>query len=154
MKKFTLLAALVIAAFSVQAQDAVATAAPAQKNIKEYLSFSEVVHDFGKTPYGKAVEFDITIKNISKDSVKIDNVKVGCGCTSPKWQPGPYAPGETFKITLGFNGSADGPFEKYVDLYFSGDLHQQIKFHGTGYKVPENPAPAGANQKMKPAGSN
>jgi len=149
MKKITLLALFAVAAIFSQAQDAVANTAPQQKNIKDYLTFSEVVHDFGKTPYGKAVEFDIVIKNVSKDTIKVENVKVGCGCTSPKWQPGPYAPGETFKITLGFNGSADGPFEKYVDLYFSGDLHQQIKFHGTGYKVPENAAPAGTNQKMK-----
>jgi hypothetical protein len=154
MKKFTLLASFVLAVMFGQAQDVAVPAAQQQKNIKEFLSFSEVVHDFGKTPYGKSVEFDIVIKNISKDSIKVDNVKVGCGCTSPKWQPGPYAPGESFKITLGFNGSADGPFEKYVDLYFSGDLHQQIKFQGTGYKVPENAAPAGANQKMKPTGSN
>lgn len=121
-----------------------------EKNINEYLKFSETVHDFGKTPYGKAVEFDIVLTNLSKDSIKIENVKVGCGCTTPKWSAGPYAAGETFKITLGFNGYSEGHFEKYVDVYFSGGLHQQIKFTGEGYKVPENPAPQNAaTQKMK-----
>lgn len=121
-----------------------------EKNINEYLKFSETVHDFGKTPYGKAVEFDIVLTNISKDSIKIENVKVGCGCTTPKWSAGPYAAGQTFKITLGFNGYSEGHFEKYVDVYFSEGLHQQIKFIGEGYKVPENPAPQNAaTQKMK-----
>lgn len=121
-----------------------------EKNINEYLKFSETVHDFGKTPYGKAVEFDIVLTNLSKDSIKIENVKVGCGCTTPKWSSGPYAAGQTFKITLGFNGYSEGHFEKYVDVYFSEGLHQQIKFIGEGYKVPENPAPQNAaTQKMK-----
>lgn len=121
-----------------------------EKNIADYLKISETVHDFGKTPYGKAVEFDIVLTNVSKDSIKIENVKVGCGCTTPKWSAGPYAAGETFKITLGFNGYSEGHFEKYVDVYFSGGLHQQIKFTGEGYKVPENPAPQNAaTQKMK-----
>lgn len=121
-----------------------------EKNINEFLKFSEIIHDFGKTAYGKAVEFDIVLNNLSKDSIKIENVKVGCGCTTPKWSAGPYAAGETFKITLGFNGYSEGHFEKYVDVYFSGGLHQQIKFIGEGYKVPENPAPQNAStQKMK-----
>ncbi len=121
-----------------------------EKNINDYLKISEIVHDFGKTPYGKAVEFDINFTNLSKDSVKIENVKVGCGCTTPKWSAGPYAAGSTFKITLGFNGYSEGHIEKYVDIYFSEGLHQQIKFIGEGYKVPENPAPQNASaQKMK-----
>jgi hypothetical protein len=91
------------------------------------------------------------MKNISKDSVKIENVQVGCGCTTPKWTPGPYAPGEAFKVGIGFNGATDGEFHKVVTLFFNGGLSQVIKFHGQTYKTPDNAAPGNATiEKMKP----
>lgn len=123
-------------------------------DISKVLEFKEENHDFGKIPYGKPVEFDVMIKNISQEPVKIENVKVACGCTTPKYEQGKsYAPGENFKVTLGFTGYADGPFEKSVDILFNNGLTKQIKFHGTGYKVPETPAPSnGAIQKLKNSG--
>ncbi len=170
MKKFTLIASSLFLAGIVSAQTTTTTttttntekvaatakvevAAPAI-DITKVLDIKEAVHDFGKIPYGKPAEFDVVIKNISKDSVKIENVKAGCGCTTPKWQAGPYAPGETFKVTMGFNGFTEGYFEKYVDIVFSNGTNKQVKFFGTGYKVAETPAPAnGAVQKMKSGGS-
>jgi archaellum component FlaG (FlaF/FlaG flagellin family) len=161
MKKITaFLTCLFFAAF-VNAQTAATASSAATANISapkadisKVLEFKEENHDFGKIPYGKPVEFDVMIKNIGQDSVKIDNVKVGCGCTTPKYEQGKvYAPGENFKVTLGFTGYADGPFEKYVDIFFNNGLSKQIKFHGTGYKVAETPAPAnGALQKLKNSG--
>ena len=160
MKKITLFLTTLFVAALVQAQtpDAKTTplteqAAP-KADIATVLQFKEENHDFGQIAYGKPVEFDVVIKNISNDSVKVDNVKVGCGCTTPKYETGKsYAPGETFKVSLGYNGYADGPFEKYADIFFSNGTSKQIKFHGTGYKVPETPAPAnGAVQKLKGAG--
>lgn len=161
MKKITGFLTCVMLATFVNAQTTASTnvnntntAAAPKADIAKVLEFKEENHDFGKIPYGKPVEFDVMIKNISPDSVKIDNVKVGCGCTTPKYEQGKtYAPGENFKVTLGFTGYADGPFEKYVDIFFNNGLSKQIKFHGTGYKVPETPAPAnGAVQKLKNAG--
>lgn len=164
MKKITGFLMCIFAATFVNAQTAATTAtaaaastanAPAAKaDISKVLEFKEENHDFGKIPYGKPVEFDVMIKNISQDSVKIENVKVGCGCTTPKYEQGKsYAPGENFKVTLGFTGYADGPFEKYVDIFFNNGLSKQIKFHGVGYKVAETPAPSNsAVQKLKSAG--
>src|SRR5215210_3182822 len=153
MKKFTLFLCSVLFVAAIQAQTP-ATTTPAQTDITKVLEFKDADHEFGKIAYGKPVEFDVVVKNISKDSVKIDNVKVGCGCTTPKYEQGrTYAPGETFKVTLGFSGYAEGPFEKYVDIFFNNGLTKQIKFHGTGFKVAETPAPSnGAIQKLKNSG--
>ena len=125
-------------------------------DITKVLEFTESNHNFGKIAAGKPVEFDVTIKNIGTEAVKIENVKVGCGCTTPKYDATKmYAPGETFKITLGFSNANEGPFEKYADIFFSNGTSKQIKFHGEGFKVAETPAPAnGAVQKMKTGGSN
>lgn len=130
------------------------TALTPKSDIAKVLEFKEENHDFGKIPYGKPAEFDVMIKNVGPDSVKIENVKVGCGCTTPKYEQGKaYAPGENFKVTLGFSGYTEGSFEKYVDIFFSNGLSKQIKFHGTGYKVADAPAPANsAVQKLKDAG--
>src|SRR3954464_10896436 len=159
MKRITIfLSSLMIVAFAHAQTPATTTTAVTQatpkNDISKVLEFKEENHDFGKIPYGKPVEFDVMIKNISADSVKIENVKVGCGCTTPKFEQGKsYAPGQDFKVTLGFTGYADGPFEKYVDIFFNNGLTKQIKFHGTGYKVAETPAPANsAVQKLKNSG--
>jgi hypothetical protein len=160
MKKITLfltslfVAALVNAQTPAVASSATGTQTTAKADISKVLEFKEENHDFGKIPYGKPVEFEVPIKNISTDSVKIENIKVGCGCTTPKYEQGKsYAPGETFKVTLGFSGYAEGPFEKYVDIFFNDGLTKQIKFHGVGYKVAETPAPAnGGVQKLKNSG--
>ena len=157
MKKITLLLAGFIIAGMVNAQTpavAPGTQITSKADISKVLEFKEENHDFGKIPYGKPVEFDVEIKNIGNDSIRIENVKVACGCTTPKYEQGKtYAPGETFKVTLGFSGYADGPFEKPVDIFFNNGMSKQIKFHGTGYKVAETPAPAnGAIQKMKSSG--
>lgn len=154
MKKFTLVISSLLFAVLLNAQGATAqtspvTASPAM-DITKILDIQEANHDFGKIPWGKPAEFDVVIKNISKDSVRIETVKAGCGCTTPKWQPGPYAPGETFKVTMGFNGYTEGHFEKFVDITFTNGLSKQVKFSGEGYKVAENAAPAnGVIQKMK-----
>ncbi len=156
MKKisFLLCSLLIGGMLHAQTTATVAPQAPAG-DITKVLEIKETTHDFGKIPYGKPAEYDVSIKNISSDSIKIENVKVGCGCTTPKYQQGQaYAPGETFKVTLGFNGYTEGPFTKYADIFFSNGMSKQVIFTGTGYKVPDQAAPANAGvQKMKTSGN-
>jgi hypothetical protein len=150
MKKLLALMVSVIAAVTLHAQ---APQTATDGDITKVVQFKEVDHDFGKIPYGKPAEFTLDMKNISKDSVTIEDVKVGCGCTTPKWQPGPYAAGQDFNITIGFNGYTDGQFNKVVTVYFKGGLSQLIKFHGETYKAPDNPAPNnGGVQQLKSGG--
>ena len=156
MKKISLFVCSLLVAATMNAQTATSTASsPAQTpDITKVLDIKEANHDFGKIPYGKAAEYDVVIKNISNDSIKIENVKVGCGCTTPKYEQGKaYGPGETFKVTLGFNGYTEGNFTKYADIYFSNGMSKQVVFTGNGYKVPDQAAPANAGvQKMKTSG--
>src|ERR671939_246698 len=109
MKKLLLLVPALFTVALLRAQTP-ATQQQQQNDITKVVEFKELDHDFGKIPYGKPAEFELEMKNISSDSLKIENVQVGCGCTTPKWSAGPYAPGETFKVGIGFNGATDGEF--------------------------------------------
>lgn len=147
MKQFTLLAVSLLFFAAVHAQ------APAQteaKDITKVLSFKNDNYDFGKIPQGKPVEFDLEVKNISTDSVKVENVQVSCGCTTPKWQPGPYAAGSTFKIGLGFNAAALGQFVKTVTVYFNNGMTKVVTFKGETFAAPDNSAPKNEAGKIKP----
>jgi hypothetical protein len=158
MKKFTFLAFSLFLVAAVSAQTVSPTTEPNKvdvKDITKILTFKNDTYSFGKIPQGKPVEFNLEIKNISSDSVKIENVQVQCGCTTPKWQAGPYAPGENFKVILGFNAAASGSFRKSVTVYFAGGLSKVVTFEGETYAAPENAAPTNAGVgKLKEPGKN
>lgn len=124
-----------------------------QADVEKFVEFKELDHDFGKIPQGKPAEFDLLMKNISSDSLKIDNVQVGCGCTTPKYEQGHmYAPGETFKVTVGFNAAALGSFNKMITIFFNnGAMQKVIRFHGETFTAPAAVAPAATVQQLKPA---
>ncbi len=156
MKKFTFLAAsLFFFGVALNAQTVTPTTNPnqvEQKDIKSYVAFSTTTYSFGKIPQGKPVEFEVEIKNISKDSLKIENIQVACGCTTPKYQQNvSFGPGQSTKVTLGFNAAAMGPFTKTATIYLTGGLTQVITFNGETYQVAENAAPANNGlEKLKP----
>lgn len=126
------------------------------KDFTKVFEVKNAEYDFGKIPFGKAVEYEVSVKNISHDTATLDNVQVGCGCTTPKYEKGKkFAPGETVKIVLGFNGGTMGAFTKYVTIFLNGNtLSKQLLFKGETYTAPANPAPANsAIQKLKPSNS-
>ena len=137
------------------AAPAVAEAPKPAKDITKYFDFTNADWNFGKIPQGKPVEFDLFIKNISKDSATLDNVQVSCGCTTPKYTKGQkFGPGENIKVTLGFNAGVLGGFSKTVTVFLNNnDFTKQVTFHGETFTVASTPAPANnATDKIKPAG--
>ena len=152
MKKIALAFSALLVMTAVHAQTS--TSPILGEDISKVITFGELDHDFGKIPYGKPAEFQVVITNISADSVKLQDVKAGCGCTTPKWEAGPYAPGQTFNITIGFNGYTEGSFTKIVTVFLDGGLSQVLKFHGETYKNPDNPAPGNSGvQQLKDGGN-
>ena len=102
-----------------------------KKDPAQFLEITNGDYDMGKITAGKPLEYNVYIKNISSDTLIIQDVKTVCGCTTPKFKTADKIfPGQTTFITLGFNGSATGEFSKYADIYFKGGLSKQVKFHG------------------------
>jgi hypothetical protein len=115
------------------------------KDINKIVSISNEDYDMGKISAGKPLEYNLVIKNISKDTVVLQDVKVGCGCTTPKFRAGEkLLPGKSTFITLGFNGDANGAFMKTADIVFAGGLVRQVKFRGVTFKD-STAAPAANN---------
>ena len=102
-------------------------------DITKVLKFTNDNYNMGTIAYGKPTEFNVDIENISAAPITLENVMVGCGCTTPKYTKGSViAPGAHATITLGFNGSAVGNFSKNATLFFSGNLVKQVTFYGVG----------------------
>lgn len=108
------------------------------KSIDQFASFTNADYDMGKIAAGKPLEFNVTIKNIGKDTLVLQDVKVGCGCTTPKFRANEkLAPGKSTFIVLGFNGDAHGEFTKTADIIFNDNMVKQVKFRGV--TAPDSP---------------
>jgi hypothetical protein len=129
MKKIIIVALLILSISSLNAQ----TTPSSDNDITKYLKFTNDNYDMGKITNGKPVEYNVDVQNISNSNITLDNVIVGCGCTTPKYTKNiVLTPGAHTIITLGFNGAAIGPFSKSATLFFSGNLVKPVSFHGEG----------------------
>ena len=78
----------------------------------------EVTVDVGDIPQGEDFQYTFQYRNTSSDSLWVDNVRVGCGCTATEWADTAVAPGETGSINVTFDAMNGGYFRKYVKVYF------------------------------------
>ena len=129
MKKIIIVALLILSISSLNAQ----TTPSSDNDITKYLKFTNDNYDMGKITNGKPVEYNVDVQYISNSNITLDNVIVGCGCTTPKYTKNiVLTPGAHTIITLGFNGAAIGPFSKSATLFFSGNLVKPVSFRGEG----------------------
>ncbi len=156
MKKITFLIFCMTALLAVKAQQPAhndkdghnhGSTAPQPANTETAdLQFKEMEYDFTKIPQGKPVYHFFEIVNQGKTVIKLDNVQASCGCTTPEWSRDPIAPGASAKIKIGYNAAAEGPFEKYITVFYNNSAqNKQIKIKGFVWKAPEGPAPANAS---------
>ena len=105
------------------------------KNIDNVAQFVNANYNMGKIPFGKPVQYNVTIKNISNDTLSIADVTVGCGCTTPTYTKGQILqPGQSSSIILGFNGSSMGSFTKFATIFLGNGLSKQVQFNGEAVK--------------------
>ncbi len=160
MKKVILGSALMLAAFTIQAQtkesadphaghnhgpvaSTKATATPAAATVKapETLKIEES-YDFGKIPQGKPVTHDFSVTNTGSTALKINNVQASCGCTTPSWdKDNAIEPGASSKITVGYNAQAEGAFAKNITITYNDNVTKIITIKGEVFKTPAASAP-------------
>lgn len=108
----------------------------------ETLWLNEASHNFGKIAQGKPVYTFFELKTTTTDSLKLENVQAGCGCTTPEWKAGTYSPGEQVKIKVGYNAASTGQFNKPVTITYNGGQQKVIFITGEVMATPATPAPA------------
>ena len=112
---------------------------------EDLLHLKETEHDFSKIPQGKPAYYNFEIVNTGKTPLKLDDVHATCGCTTPVWSREPIEPGATATIKVGYNASAEGPFEKFITITYNSNQSKQLKIKGTVWKVSEGSAPSNAS---------
>ena len=133
--KFKLIFSLCVTLVILNGKTFAQTTATPKQDINQLVSITNADYNMGKIKSGAPLEYNVVVTNISKDTLSIKTVKVGCGCTTPKYKAGQIIqPGETATVTLGFNGSAVGPFFKFADIFFGNGLSKQLKFSGDAVK--------------------
>jgi hypothetical protein len=114
----------------------------------EVLLLKETVYDFGKIQQGRPVTHDFDIMNTSGDTLKLEDVRASCGCTTPVWKRDPIAPGAVTKITVGYNAHSEGAFDKQVTITYNGAQTKVLNIKGLVYKAPATPAPENASVQL------
>lgn len=76
-------------------------------------------YNFGTLVQGHPEEVDFTFRNISSDTLIIDNVRSTCGCTAPYWDYTPILPDSTSTITIKYDAYKEGYFYKKVKVFFN-----------------------------------
>lgn len=81
-----------------------------------YLKIDKEMHDYGNIAYGSNGKCVFTITNAGNEPLIISNCKGSCGCTVPKCEKAPIAPGATSQITVEYDTEREGPFHKSVTI--------------------------------------
>lgn len=108
MKKLILIAVLLIAGSSIQAQSAA-------------ISFEQETIDYGRIAKGSDGVRDFIFTNTGDAPLIITDVKSSCGCTIPKKPDGPIAPGEKGTIQVKYDTKRVGPIRKTVTVYTNAE---------------------------------
>lgn len=104
------------------------------------VSFSELVHDFGTVPEkGGNVTCRFVITNNSTEPVALTSVVASCGCTKPKFDKKPIAPGSTSTIEVSYRPAGQkGEFDKELKLRLKSGSgkEERVKLRITGTVLP------------------
>lgn len=74
-------------------------------------------HDFGELKKGEPVMATFVLENITEDSIKLDNVRTSCGCTSPIWTNNYIQPGDTSHIVIEYDAHDRGEFYREIKVF-------------------------------------
>ncbi|MBC7903829.1 MAG: DUF1573 domain-containing protein [Gemmatimonadaceae bacterium] len=141
---------LTIIATALMVNFAIAQGQSAKAVVKtaELAALKESGYDFGKIQQGRPVTHEFEVFNSATDTLKLEDVKTSCGCTTPVWQRTPVAPNSGTKITVGYNAYSEGPFEKTITLIYNGGQTKVMTIKGNVYKAPATPAPENSSVQI------
>ena len=104
----------------------------AQKKADDVMKLTKETYELQGVTMGKPYSFDIEFTNISKKPIVIESAMGSCGCTVPTPTRTPIAPGKKGKVSVTYNATGTGTFNKDVTIKFAGIAEPKIVyFSGT-----------------------
>ena len=84
---------------------------------KAVITFAEYEHNFGKVKEGKKVRYTFAFENNGSGNLVIQSATTTCGCTVPRYDRKPIAPGKGGKLDVEFDTSGrDGMQTKTITV--------------------------------------
>lgn len=80
------------------------------------IQVDKLVHDYGTIPQGANGECTFMVTNTGDAPLIITNCKGSCGCTVPKCDTQPIAPGQKSAITVKYDTKRTGVINKSVTI--------------------------------------
>ncbi len=92
----------------------------AQTKVTDVAKFSTETFDFGKVKQNVPPTATITITNIGKAPLIIEQASPSCGCTASDYTKSPIEPGKTGYVKATYNAANIGAIHKSITLKFNG----------------------------------
>ncbi|MGE7776561.1 DUF1573 domain-containing protein [Chitinophaga sp. NPDC101104] len=94
-----------------------------------YVAISETKIDIGEVNRNQSPKATFKIRNIGKKPLLIQDLRVGCTCTSADWPKKPILPGEETVVSLTYKAAKEGTFTQSAYLLtnaFNSSIHITI----------------------------
>jgi Protein of unknown function (DUF1573) len=92
----------------------------------------------GEVPFDKPVLATFMIKNISSDTLIIQNVQAACHCTVPEYPHEPILPGQIAYIKTTYDARNEGQFFKTISVSTNFDLYRVVTLAMLGTVKPKH----------------
>ena len=118
------------------------------------ITLDKEVHDYQEVPFGGDGTCEFKVTNSGTSDLILSKCKGSCGCTVPKCDPNPIAPGTSSIITVKYDTKRPGPINKSVTIN-SNAVNEPVKVVRIKGNVGADPnaAPAGSPPEKAPAGA-
>jgi hypothetical protein len=90
------------------------------------ISFREYQHDFGKVAEGEKVGYTFMFTNKGTTNLVILTATTSCGCTVPKYDTNPIAPGGTGNLEVVFDTSGRNGMQTKIITVGSNALTREV----------------------------
>lgn len=80
------------------------------------ITLDKETHDYGDIAFDANGACQFKVTNTGTEPLILTNCQGSCGCTVPKCDPNPIAPGESSLIDVKYDTKRPGPFQKSVTI--------------------------------------
>jgi hypothetical protein len=105
------------------------------------MEWSSTMHKFGDIPKDVPAPAEFKVKNIGSQPIILEEVRPGCGCTTPAYTQQPILPGETGYVKGTYNAKNAGAFNKNITVRVK-DVADPVMLYLSGTVLEGEAAPA------------